>query len=95
LAAAFYVNGRHATDYERVALCDGMLEVEIRDADRVERYRLNPLWVRLVVSDAYRDMRLALRSHGREFEIGRHLDATGRVRLAKELGVRLGNVRIA
>jgi uncharacterized membrane protein len=89
LAAAFYVNGRHATDYERIALADGSLVVEIRDGGRLEEHRFNPHWVRLVVSDARRDVRLALRSHARELEIGRHLDASGREQLATELRGRL------
>jgi len=82
LAAAFYVNGRHATDYERIAFADGALVVEIRDGDRTEEHSFNPHWVRLVVSGARRDVRLALRSHGTELEIGRHLDASGRELLA-------------
>ncbi len=86
LAAAFYVNGRHATDYERIALADGALVVEIRDGDRSEAHSFNPHWVQLVVSP---DVRLALRSHGRELVIGRHLDAPGRERLATVLRGRL------
>ncbi len=89
LAAAFYVNGRHATDYERIALADGALVVEIRDGGRTEEHRFNPHWVRLGTSGARRDLRLALRSHGRELEIGRHLDASGRERLATLLRGRL------
>jgi uncharacterized membrane protein len=93
LAAAFYVNGRHATDYERIALADGALVVEIRDAGRIEEHRFNPHWVRLVASDARRDLRLALRSHGRELQIGRHLDASGRERLATLLRGRLAEAK--
>jgi uncharacterized membrane protein len=95
LAAAFYVNGRHATDYERIALADGALVVEIRDGDRIEEHRFNPHWVRLVASGARRDVRLALRSHGRELEIGRHLDASGRERLATVLRGRLAAAGVA
>jgi len=95
LAAAFYVNGRHATDYERVALHEGMLEVEIRAAERIERHRLNPHWVQLVVRQADRDTRVALRSHGKEVEIGRHLDASGRELLARELRGRMAEARMA
>jgi uncharacterized membrane protein len=93
LAAAFYATGRHATDYERIALADGALVVEIRDGDRTEEHRFNPYWVRLVVTGAQRQVRLALRSHGRELEIGRHLDASGRERLATLLRGRLGGAR--
>jgi uncharacterized membrane protein len=93
LAAAFYVNGRHATDYERIALADGALVVEIRDGDRTEEHRFNPHWVQLGTSGARRNLRLALRSHGRELEIGRHLDASGRERLATLLRGRLAEAR--
>jgi len=85
LAAAFYVNGRHATDYERIAFADGALVVEVRDGDRTEEHGFNPHWVRLVVSGARPKVRLALRSHGRALEIGRHLDAAGRDLLATAL----------
>ncbi len=92
LATAFYLNGRHAGDYERIALDAGMLVVEVRDADRVEALRFNPAWVRLVVRRARRDLRLALRSHGREIEIGRHLDSAGREVLAAALARRISAV---
>lgn len=95
LAAAFHVNARHATDYERIALSDGALEVEIRDANRIERYRFNSHWVRLIATEASWGVRLTIRSHGRELEIGRHLDAPGRELLAKELRGRLAQARIA
>ena len=84
LAAAFYLNGRHAADYERIALEAGLLVVEVRDGERVATHRFNPQWVRL-----------ALRSQGRELEIGRHLDAPGRERLAQEVRGRLAQARRA
>ena len=93
LGAAFYVTRRHAADYERIALADGALVVEIRDGERTEEHRFDPYWVRLVVSGAEPQVRLALRSHGRELEIGRHLDAPGRERLATLLRGRLGGTR--
>jgi uncharacterized membrane protein len=43
----------------------------------------------LVVDQRARDTRLALRSHGREIEVGRYLDGGGRRRLARELKSRL------
>ena len=50
LAAAFYVNGRHAADYERIAFEGGMLVVEVRVGERTHTHRFNPHWVRLVAS---------------------------------------------
>ena len=85
LAAAFYVNSRHANDYERLALAAGALEVEIREGEQVDRHRFNPHWVQLTRDETRCDLRLALRSHGKALEIGRHLDAPGRERLADTL----------
>jgi len=95
LAAAFYVNGRHAADYERIALEAGLLVVEVRDGERVATHRFNPHWVRIDVSETPRDVRVALRSQGNELEIGRHLDASGRERLAQEVRERLAQARTA
>lgn len=95
LAAAFYLNGRHAADFERIALEAGLLVVEVRDAGRVATHRFNPQWVRLETSGTTRDVRLALRSEGRELEIGRLLDAPGRERLAREVRRRLAQARTA
>jgi len=95
LAAAFYLNGRHAADYERIALEAGLLVVEVRDGERVATHRFNPQWVRLETSETPREVRLALRSQGRELEIGRHLDAPGRERLAQEVRGRLAQARTA
>lgn len=89
LAAAFWMVCRHAGDYERVALADGRLRLEVRDARQVSTYEMNPAWVRVVVGKAGRRTRLALRSHGREVEIGRHLDEAGRERFAALLRERL------
>src|SRR5262245_15210895 len=88
LAAAFYLNGRHAADYERIALEDGALVVEVRDGERVTTHRFNPHWVQ-VDFDETRELRVKLRSHGAALEIGRHLDAPGRERLAQEVRGRL------
>lgn len=85
LTAAFYVNGRHAGDYERIRIAGGRLVVDVRDAERSARHEFNPAWVRLVGRTLGRDYRLLLRSHGRELEIGRHLDAQARVALAVRL----------
>lgn len=95
LAAAFYVNGRHATDYERITLAAGSLAVEIRDGDRIEEHRFAACWVRLVWQDAKHDARLLLRVQGKELEIGRHLDVSGRALLAKELRGQLAGAAIA
>lgn len=89
LAGAFWMICRHAGDYERIALADGRLQLEVREAARVATWEMHPAWVRIVVGREGNRTRLALRSHGREFEIGRHLDEAGRERFAALLRERL------
>jgi uncharacterized membrane protein len=83
LYLAFRYIDRRAGDFERIAIAGDRVEVEIREAGRLERYELNRCWARLV--GAGRE-RLALRSHGREIEIGRHLNAEQRLALGREIG---------
>lgn len=85
LALAFFLNARHAGDYERIRLRRDVLTVEICDANRVSRYELNPHWARIIEDRRGMARRLAVLSHGREYEIGRHLDDDGRQWLAREL----------
>jgi len=61
LAAAFYLNGRHAADYERIALAGGKLLVEASSAGRIKRYEFNPRWLHLDARPFGRDLRLLLR----------------------------------
>lgn len=93
LTVAFLMNGRHAGDYERFACEGGHLRVEIRDGSRVERHEFNPHWVRMLVSTTRRETRITLASHGRELEIGRHLDGQGRTLLARELERQIARMR--
>ena len=85
LAAAFYLNGRHAADYERITLAGGRLLVEACDADRVARHEFDPLWLRLDECWLGSEVHLVLRSRGNELEVGRHLDTGRRVSLASRL----------
>ena len=91
LAAAFYVNGRHAADYERIVFAEGRLLVEASEAGRLRRHEFNPQWLRLDERRSGQDLRLLLRSRGSELEIGRHLDAERRASLAAELRGGLSN----
>jgi len=93
LAAAFYVNARHAADYERIVVRDGLMLVEVHEAGHSRVHRFHPGWVRLHTRSAGDDVRIGVRSHGRELEIGRHLDAPGRSLLAVELAGRLERYR--
>lgn len=91
LATAFYLNGQHAADYERIALARGGLLVESSAAGRVERHEFNPQWLRLDERRHGRELHVILRSSGNEFEIGRHLDAEQRASLAASLRRSLSN----
>jgi uncharacterized membrane protein len=86
LGAALTWIFRHALDYERICLRGGLLEVEVVDGRRRTRREFNPAWARVVFEAQGNRARLALRSHGRELEIGRHLSADDRLGLARELG---------
>jgi uncharacterized membrane protein len=91
LAAAFYLNGLHAGDYERIALAEGRLRVETFEAGRIARHEFNPGWLRLDERRLGREVRLLLRSSGNEIEIGRHLDTERRASLAECLRRTLSN----
>jgi uncharacterized membrane protein len=83
LAGAFYLNGRHAADYERIALSREKLVVEASDAGCVACHEFDPRWLRLAERPLGRDFRLLLCARGSELEIGRHLDTERRASLAQ------------
>ncbi len=80
---AFRYMDRHAADYERITIEGGTVAIEAQDGPRVTRLTLNRYWAK-VVCDAD-GSRLALRSHGREIPLGRHLCEERRLDLAREL----------
>lgn len=84
LAAALVWHAQRVGEFERITLKDGLLVVEVAERNRLQRHEFNPRWARVAMSTGM-DTRLALLSHGRELEIGRHLDSVGRRRLAAEL----------
>ena len=77
---------RHAADYERISIAGDRVEIEICEAGRARSHELNRCWAQLVSREG---ARLALRAHGREVEIGRHLNDVQRLVLARELGRKL------
>jgi len=87
LATAFVLQARHATDYERIELHDGRLQVEVANAARRARYELDAGRVRVGMQGPS----LVLQGPGGEFELGRHLDADSRIAFAAELKRRLGD----
>lgn len=85
---AFRWVDRHARDFERIVVSGDTVSVEFFEAGRTQRHEFNRCWARLVADPG--GARLALRSHGRELEIGRHRNGGERIALARELRRQLG-----
>ena len=88
LYLAFRYVDRHAGDYERITIRGDSVAVEVREGRGVTRFELNRCWARLVCEGP----RLALRSHGREIEVGRHLCEEQRLDMARDLARELRRV---
>ena len=87
LYGAFRYMERHACDYERISIRGDRVEVEVREGARITKVELNRFWARVVCEG--KGTRLALRSHGREIEIGRHLCKEERRDMARTLALDL------
>jgi uncharacterized membrane protein len=83
LYLAFRYMDRHAGDFERITIQGDNIAVEVQEGRHVMRLELNRYWAQ-VVCEA-NGSRLALRSHGREIEVGKHLCETERADVAREL----------
>jgi uncharacterized membrane protein len=92
LGIALLVHARHATDYERVTLAEGMLVVEQSRGGQVTRQEFNPLWVRMELSRAYPAL-IMLRSGKRVVQVGGFLDQRKRGLFAQELAAALRCLR--
>jgi len=94
LFLAFRLIERHAGDFESIAIKGDRVLVERWETGRVSRYELNRYWAQVVVHRGGPSGKttLALRSHGREVEFGRHLTEEQRDALALTLGQRLRTV---
>lgn len=83
---------RHADDYECLTLDDDKIVLDTHMPGQDRHAELSSYWAR-VVMDCLPDgscARLALRSHGREFEFGRLLSCDERLALGQQLSTRLG-----
>jgi len=87
LAWAFCFMERHAWDYERLTINGDVLQVELAEVGRVQRFQFNRWWAQVVCE--HDGSRLALRSHGRQIEFGRHLTNDQRRAVAVALKARL------
>ena len=87
LYLAFRYVDRHAGDYERVTIRGDSVSVEVHEGTDVSRFELQRYWVQVACDHG--GTRLALRSHGREVEVGRYLSEAQRSRMARELSQEL------
>lgn len=92
LAICFSHVWSHAGDFERLTMDDGKVIIETHEPGSDQHIELSGYWASLVLdcmSNGY-CRRLALRSHGREVEFGRHMSSEERLNLALQLKPRLG-----
>jgi uncharacterized membrane protein len=87
LYLAFHYLERHAADYELIEIDGGEVRVEQFEGGAMRSQAFSRYWARVVVSPG--GSRLALRSHGRELEIGRVMTDEQRLELARALQRRL------
>ena len=85
LAGAFFLQARHATDYERLELAGERLRIDVADGRSVARYELDARHVRIAMEEGA----LVLRGPRGRVELGRHLDGESRAAFARELQRRL------
>lgn len=87
LAWAFDVVGRRSRDYESVSIRGDEIVVQRKQGELLESRTFNRHWAQLVTVEAGwgRSIKLALRSHGRETELGLFLTDEGRLEMAREL----------
>jgi uncharacterized membrane protein len=85
LYVAFRVIEKHAGDYEYVEISGDRVRVEVCEGGQVRRMEFDRHWAQVVSGERANGHRLALRSHGREAELGRHMTDAERERVGREL----------
>ena len=83
LYLAFRYIDRHAGDYERIRIRGASVAIEVHEGAKLTRLELSRSWAQVVCKTD--GSRLALRSHGREIEVGRHLSQDQRLEMARDL----------
>ena len=83
LYAAFRYVDVHSADHERITIRGNTVSIEVHEAKNVVRREMNRYWARVVC--AADGSSLALRSHGRDIEIGRFLCEAERREMARDL----------
>jgi len=84
---AFQLIEWHASDFESIEILGDRVLIERWETGAVQRFELNRHWAHVVLLPAARGFgeKLALRSHGREIEFGRHLSDEKRREVAHTL----------
>lgn len=95
LAWAFEVVGKRSSDYETVSIRGDEILVQRKQGELLESRTFNCHWTELVLVESRQgsSVKLALRSHGRETELGLFLTDEGRQEMAKELRLWLKSVK--
>ncbi len=90
---AFRCLERHAGDFESLSIQDDRVLIVRRERGEVSRHEFNRYWAQVVLQPSRwgRQVVLALRSHGRQVEFGRHLSEEQRVEAARSIRTRLTN----
>lgn len=91
LGFAFYYVHLHATDFEKITIEGDVVSVTQKNYRQLNHHEFNRYWAKLKFSTKPNgDHVLALRSHGKELEVGkRFLNNEQRVALADQLKRRL------
>jgi uncharacterized membrane protein len=84
---AFRLIARHAGDFESISIDSDRVLIEQWVRGRVERHEFSRCWARVVFEPSVpgRGNVLAVRSHGRQVEFGRHLTDEQRSKVAQTL----------
>lgn len=87
LGWAFHHLNCHARDFERITFDANSITIETHDHKNVYRTELQRYWVRVILRESpiTRRVRLYLRSHGREIEVGRFMNDEERASLARQM----------
>jgi uncharacterized membrane protein len=90
---AFRCLERHAGDFESLSIQDDRVLIVRRERGEVSRHEFNRYWAQVVLQPSQwgRQVVLALRSHGRQVEFGRHLTEEQRYEMARTISGELGN----
>ena len=97
VGAAFFYYGRHAADFERIAVTPGVVSVEQVDGTDTHRWELDPrvsyIEVQAPARRRGRRVRVFLLAPALRLELGRHLLDQRRLTLGREVGSALVQAR--